>query len=127
MINFFCGFESFMNRRMGNRTKNMHFLTFDTSLHRFETPYPCSSDTSILNDPYLDTSYKLMTSMGLFLISSIVFAFCFNFRRSGKSRTKFNRQLRSEIQSLYLVILQQHKNFSMNLAMNPKQNINCCF
>ena len=32
-------FEILMNGRMRFRTKNMHFLTFGTSLHSFETPY----------------------------------------------------------------------------------------
>ena len=33
-------FEIPTNGRMRIRTKNMHFLTFGTSLHSFGTPYP---------------------------------------------------------------------------------------
>ena len=35
----FCSFETLMNCRMGIRTENIHFLTFDTLLYNFETPY----------------------------------------------------------------------------------------
>ena len=35
----FCSFETLLNSRMGIRTANIHFLTFDTLLYNFETPY----------------------------------------------------------------------------------------